>query len=257
MNKINFSFWLYALITIQWPCIAQDSIYFRNSKIETGKVSQIGQGRVLFMPDTFAQDRVVVKYRANNIRKIKYQSGRVDTVWGNPLYQNTAKIFSNCKLVQRHTFDISLYNLMKKEIRLQYNIYLKNRNLAIYIPVKTFITGQRFTYFERNAKLGEQASIGIGAKTFTNYHSKFSFYAGFGTAAGISKYYRNDSYGRYSNFSNMYFIRPFINLGYQHFIFNFMYLSFNGLFGPTYYAIHHKLNSPIVDLEVRLGFKIK
>ena len=99
---------------------AQDSVFFRTRLIEVGKVTQIGGGTVLFMPDTLKADHVTVKYRAVKIHKIKYASGRTDTVWGNSLYQNTSNLFVNYELSHEHTFDISLYTLRYMEMRMQY-----------------------------------------------------------------------------------------------------------------------------------------
>ena len=257
MNKFPVKLLFLILVLALQNSIAQDTVYFRNKPFEVGKVSQIGLGIVLFMPDTFTHDQVMVKYRASKIHKIKYQSGRVDTLWGNAIYQNNANLFVNHQVIQAHTVDISLYELWRKEIRFQYAYYLKNKNLAICFPINARLKKEgNFTSRDGYGSLYEQGSVGVAARTFANQQSKFSFYAGLGATAGMSKYYPKDGYSNFSVVKNRYFINPFINLGYQHFLNNLMYLSINGLFGPIYYPYYRKLDITTFNLEVRLGIKL-
>lgn len=245
----------YCLLLICNACLAQDSIFFRTRTIEVGKVAQIGGGSVLFMPDTFNADKVLVKYRATSIHKIKYASGRTDTVWGNSLYQNTAHIFTNYRLNQKHTLDISLYNLRYMEIRMQYAYYFNERNLSITVPVN-FIN-KNYDGRDSRALLRSRFSTGAVARTFSNKQSKFSFYAGLGTLVGYANSYTYSSIGNYFEKSNKFFINPFVNLGYLHYLNNLLYLCLNGTFGPSIYPNNRKLDESLAKLELRLGCKLK
>ena len=238
--------------------LAQDSIFFKNKLIIVGKVTQIGQGKVLLIPAQLAKEHVAVGYKATNIYKIKYESGREDTVYGNPLYQNTSNLFVNYYLNQKHLIDISLYNIWLREFRLQYSYYFKHKNIALYIPLKTSLIKPNLNLSDEVGRLEERASLGVGVKTFVNQKSRSSFYAGLGVFAGFSKYYFSTiNYATYNQVINRYFIHPHITLGYQHFINRSFYLSFNGLFGPTFYPYHRKLDASSFDLEIRLGYRIK
>lgn len=238
--------------------LAQDSIFFKNKLILVGKVTQIGQGRVILIPEQLVKEQVAVGYRANSIYKIKYESGREDIVFGNPLYQNTSNLFVNYQLNQKHLIDVSLYNLWCKELRLQYSYFFKNKNIAIYLPLKTSLIKPNLYLSDQVGRWEERAALGIGVKTFVNQKSRSSFYAGLGIFAGFSKYYFSTiNYANYNEVVNRYFLHPHIMLGYQHFLSHSLYLSFNGLFGPTFYPYHRKLDASSFDLEVRLGYRIK
>lgn len=239
-------------------CFAQDSIFFKSKLIIVGKVTQIGQGKVFLIPEQFAKDQVAVGYKANHIYKIKYESGREDIVFGNPIYQNTSSLFVNYQLNQSHLIDVSLYNIWHKELRLQYSYFFKNKNIAIYLPLKTSLIKPNYYLIDEVGRLEERAAIGLGAKTFVNKKSRSSFYVGLGFFAGFSKYYYSTiTYATYNAVINRYFIHPHIMLGYQHFLSRSLYLSFNGLFGPSFYPYHRKLDASSFDLEVRLGYRIK
>lgn len=254
LKKIIFCFSVLLLTLNLSIGVAQDSVYFRNSNVETGKVSQIGQGRVLFMPDTFAKDRVIVQYRASKIHRIKYQSGRVDTVWGNPLYQNTANFFGNYKLPHHHELDISMYKIWKKNIFLQYTYYFQKRNFSITIPVN-FIK-DKFNFGNSNGLIQPRFSTGFIVRTYSNSQSKYGFYAGLGVLTGNSKLYNYDSRYGTEYIGEKYFINPIINFGYQHYLNSLFYLSINSSFGPIFFPYYRKFDQSQFTLEARLGFKI-
>lgn len=234
---------------------AQDTLFFRTKKIEVGKVSQIGGGTVLFMPDTFSADKVVVKYRASSIHKISYQSGRIDTVWGNSLYQYTANLFINHQLPHRHELDISIYKIWKKNYLIQYTYYLRKRNFSLTVPLN--FTQNNYNFLNANNLIKPRFSTGLILRTHSNNQSKFGFYAGLGVLYGYSNIYNYDPRIGTENLGEKYFINPIINFGYQHYFNNLLYLVINSAFGPSFYPYHRKLDEALFNLEGRLGFRIK
>ncbi|HRG59381.1 MAG TPA: hypothetical protein PK323_10520 [Bacteroidia bacterium] len=255
MNYFQFFKVLISFQLFTYPILAQDSVFFRTKKVEVGKVIQIGQGMILFMPDTFKFDQVVVRYRAVRIHSIKYQSGRVDTVWGNPLYQNTAHLMVNYELPHHHELDISIYRIWQKNVLIQYNYYLNKKNFSFTFPLN--FNQNNFNFNNSTNVLSPRFSSGIIVRTHSNKQSKFGFYAGLGVLAGFSnKYIYNESNKNYSKFIRK-FIHPLINFGYQHYLNSFLYLSINTTFGPSFYPFHRKLDASTFALEARLGFKIK
>ncbi len=234
--------------------ISQDSIFFRTKIVEVGKVSQIGGGAVLFMPDTLFEDKVLVKYRAVKIHKIKYASGRTDTVWGNPLYQNTTSFLVNYQLPHRHELDVSIYKIWKKNIFIQYNYYLLKRNFSFTIPLN--FNQSNFNRRNTRALLKPRFSTGIIVRTYSNRQSKFGFYAGLGLLAGYDNIFNYDSRYGTEYIGNRYFVNPIINFGYQHYLNSLLYLALNTTFGPNFYPNHRDLDQSLFGLEGRIGFKI-
>jgi hypothetical protein len=245
---------LYYLILICNASIAQDSIFLRTRIIEVGKVSQIGGGSVLFMPDTFNADKVLVKYRATKIHKIKYASGRTDTVWGNPLYQNTSNLFVNYEFKHRHEFDISIYKIWNKNVLVQYNYYLPKRNFSISVPLN-FIQN-KYKRVNSSALFKPRFSTGIIIRTHSNRQSKFGFYAGIGLLTGYANLFSYDSRYGTENLGKRYFVNPIINFGYQHYINSLIYLNINSSFGPNIFPYYRKYDDTVFVLEGRIGFRI-
>lgn len=254
MNYIlNLKILIFILI-FNYPVLAQDSVFFRTKTVQVGKVKQIGQGIILFMPDTFKFDQVVVRYRATKIHSIKYQSGRVDTVWGNPLYQNTAQLLVNYELPHHHELDISIYRLWQKVVLIQYNYFLHKKNFSFTFPLN--FNQNNINFNNSSNVLSPRFSSGIIVRTHSNPQAKFGLYAGLGLLAGYSNIYTYNESNEYFSKSIRNFIQPLINFGYQHYINHFLYLSINTSFGPTFYPFHRKFDASTYTLECRLGFKI-
>lgn len=244
----------YCLLLIFDTTLAQDSVFFRNRIIETGKVLQIGGGIVLFMPDTFFADKITVKHRAVRIHSIKYASGRKDTVWGNPLYQNTTNIMVNYSLPHRHEIDISIYKIWKKNILVQYNYYLAKKNFSFTIPLN--FNQDQFNWRNSYSLFKPKFSTGCIVRTYSNKQSKFGFYAGLGMLSGYSHIYNYNEASSYYSRKTRFFINPIINFGYKHYLNNLIYLNINSTFGPSFYPYHRKLDESLFALEARIGFKI-
>lgn len=246
---------------------AQDTLFFRNGSIKTGKITAIGLGKATY--NVTDSDRTIAhNILSNKLKTIKYKSGKIDTIPDNENYANHFSIeIYNKEHKQTHLLDLSIIPIILfREINLKYEYDFKKINLGIFIPF-SFESKERTIGQDRTSVDREFVKIkgtGIGVKVFLRPQSNHTFWFGIATlyddvrVQTWAQIINGSGYPQYSNIDTekAFQFSKFLQIGYQIYAANNIYLAANFNLGNSFvYRFHFQRE--IISGELKLGYKIK
>lgn len=260
---------------------AQDTLFFKNRSIKTGKITAIGAGKITFISND-ADGTITHTVYTKDVYSVKYKSGKEDTIPGNIYYDKVYKIIiKNKKITQQHLVNISLFALVKRnddnkanEAKITYEYVFRKINLSVFVPISYDITNQYQSFYQiyygykgnnmdpisDNYVLYKKKGAGIGLKMFSNTQSNHTFWVGLGISYDdmrIRNYLNYQQKNVEVGTKKVTQFSKYIQVGYQNYITKKVYFAADLNLQIFHVIGNNHFDSAKVTAEIKLGYRIK